>query len=488
MSKPRRPILFFFLLGGILIGFSAPARAQSVEATISIEGARARVTGKFVDAHRPVNFSFLDSYAGASDLGARVSDVALADESGRKIEYRKLSASEYLAAGPFAAWSYAIDLAAPADLSARAHVTNVSADYAVLMLADLLPRFPAKTPARVAFDLPADWRLSSVERRVGERVFAVADAEKAVFLAGRNWREHDSKIDGAQIKTIITGDWKFSDAEAFATTEAIFAEYDRLFGERSFAEMRIFLARFPAETKFGRWQAETRGASVVLFSADMPFSTQSVQKLHEQLRHEMFHFWIPNGVNLSGNYDWFYEGFALYQSLRTAVAMNRIRFEDYLDTLGRAYDIDTTMTARRSLVEASQNRWTGGADTQIYARGMLVAFLVDVALLRQSKGRESLSAVLREIYRRHRPPSAREDGNAAVLRVLESRAELRPLVEKYVRGADAIDWRTELEAAGIEARTENFSTKLAAKTKPGGRQKDLLDKLGYNNWRKRSGN
>ena len=42
---------------------------------------------------------------------------------------------------------------------------------------------------------------------------------------------------------------------------------------------------------------------------------------------------IPNDVNLSGNYDWFYEGFALYQSLKLAVGLNRIRFEDFLDTL-----------------------------------------------------------------------------------------------------------------------------------------------------------
>jgi predicted metalloprotease with PDZ domain len=228
-----------------------------------------------------------------------------------------------------------------------------------------------------------------------------------------------------------------------------------------------------------------RGANITIFSAEMPFKTQSVQRLHEQLRHEIFHLWMPNNLNLSGNYDWFYEGFALYQSLRTGVAVNRLRFEDFLDTLARAHSIDTLQTQRVSLVEASKNRWNG-ANTQIYARGMLVAFLCDIAVLDKSKGKNSLSDILRQIYQKHSYPNARSEGNTAVLSVLRERAELRPIVEKYVDGTENIVWKTDLGAVGIESAEENFQTKLKVTAKPNGRQKDLLNELGYNNWRKLS--
>ena len=61
------------------------------------------------------------------------------------------------------------------------------------------------------------------------------------------------------------------------------------------------------------------------------------------------------------------------------------------------------------------------------------------------------------------------------------------IIEKYIKGAENIVWQTDLDAIGIEsAGTENFATKLKVKAKLNGRQKDLLDKLGYNNWRKNS--
>jgi predicted metalloprotease with PDZ domain len=243
------------------------------------------------------------------------------------------------------------------------------------------------------------------------------------------------------------------------------------------------LGKFPPDVKPGRWEAETRGGSVTIFSSEMNFKTQSLQRLHEQLRHEIFHFWFPNGVSLSGNYDWFYEGFALYASLKTAVAMNKIRFEDFLDTLSRAHSIDSLQSQKVSLVEASKNRWNG-MNTQIYARGMLAAFLIDLALLQKSKGKSSLSEILREIYQKHNFSAPRQDGNAAIQGVLQARAELRPIVDKYIKGTENIAWQTDLDAFGIESATENFTTKLKVKDGLNGRQKDLLSKLGYNNWRK----
>ena len=70
--------------------------------------------------------------------------------------------------------------------------------------------------------------------------------------------------------------------------------------------------------------------------------------------------------------------------------------------------------------------------------------------------------------------------------VLEAHGELSPVIAKYINGTENIAWQTDLEAAGIESATENFATKLKVKAKLNGRQKDLLDKLGYNNWRKNS--
>ncbi len=486
MSKPLQTIFYAAFVLGIILQIFNVSQAQTLETTIKITDSHAFVEGTFKDAEKVknvTNFSLLNSYAGFENLGARISDVNLFDKNGQKVNYKKFTDGEFVTESDFHSWNYQTNLKTLNNPSSLAHVSWISDEQGILMLGDLLPEFAEKISAKLTIELPKDWRVSTVEKRLSENIFEISDVEKAVFYIGKNWREKEFTAQNAKINFLISGEWQISDDEALQMGSRIFAEYQKLFGGNSFDKMQVFLAKFPREVKVGRWEAETRGANVTIFSSEMNFKTQSLQRLHEQMRHEIFHFWLPNGVNLSGNYDWFYEGFALYQSLRTALEMNQIRFDDYLDTLGRAFDIDTLLSQRTSLIEASKNRWNG-ANTQIYARGMIVGFLIDNALLQKSKGKKSLSEILREIYQKYRFPNAKEDGNTAILNVLESHGELRPIIEKYIKGTENIAWQTDLDAIGIEPTTENFATKLKIKAKLNGRQKDLLDKLGYNNWRK----
>src|SRR6185295_3042305 len=164
------------------------------------------------------------------------------------------------------------------------------------------------------------------------------------------------------LKLNISGEWLFSDDEMATMAASIFKEHERVFGAVSVSEFCIGVRRFPIPVVTGNWEAETRGNNITIISSDMPFKSQSLQRLHEQLRHEIFHLWIPNGIRLAGNYDWFYEGFALYVSLKSGVLLNRIRFEDFLDTLARAYTLDSFQNPRISLIDASKKRWSGGND------------------------------------------------------------------------------------------------------------------------------
>lgn len=493
MSKLNRIYFAAFFFFACLLFFPLNILAETIEATVKITTrapSTIEVRGRNISAdvrQKERNFSFLQNYAGIENLAERISQVALFDERASKIDYRKLSSGEYLAESNFSEWSYQINAAAPKNESAKAHVSFIDGEQGILMLGDLLPINVVENNNRetlkITFELPSDWKIVSNEKKISERVFEIADVEKAVFYIGKNWREKEIDISGDQVKFLIFGERQFSDAEAFAMAEEIYAFYKNLFGAEPNQKALIYLSKFSSAQSHGRWEAETRGSNVTIFSAEMPFKTQSLQRLHEQLRHEIFHLWMPSRLSLSGNYDWFYEGFALYQSLRVGVTVNRLRFEDFLDTLARARTIDNLQSRKISLIEASKNRWNG-ANTQIYARGMLVAFLCDALILQKSKGKNSLSDVFREIYQKHKLPAPRQDGNTAILQILESREELRPITENYVKNARAIDWRTTLETIGIESVEENFQTKLKAKEKPNGRQKDLLDRLGYNNWRK----
>ena len=104
------------------------------------------------------------------------------------------------------------------------------------------------------------------------------------------------------------------------------------------------------------WSAETRGSNLVLLANNSPSAKFSLGQLSVVLCHELFHAWVPNALSLDGNYDWFFEGFTLYQALCGAVRLGLIDFQEYLDTLGRVYD--SYLLARESgdlsLLEASR--------------------------------------------------------------------------------------------------------------------------------------
>jgi len=170
--------------------------------------------------------------------------------------------------------------------------------------------------------------------------------------------------------------------------------------------------------------------------------------------------------------------------LKGGVMMNRIRFDDFLDTLSRAYTIDSFQNPRMSLIEASQKRWSGG-NTTVYARGMITAFLCDLALLKDSKGKTDVNSILKGVFGRYRGQKPRaSDANDAVLSLMSENPALTPIIQKYIKGIEAIDWAADLAAAGIQSEERNSVTTLKVIEKPDGRQRALLDKLGYNNWRK----
>ncbi len=490
MSKPFPRITWILILLFAYLSGARSATAQAFEAEIAIDAGRsiATVMGKFqsrgiVLTH--VNLSFARFVAGHSDIGKRIRSVEMFDQRGVPVPFRKLIDGEYLAEAGVVSWRYEVDLAPLKDVNAAAHISWISGDKGLLMLADILPT--TEISGKLTLRLPAGWAVFTTETVEADNIFNIRDSGRAVFGIGSEWTMVALRDPNTNIDVLASGRWHFTPAEAAAMAREIFLALRNVLGDDGHGRRQVILSNFPVTTGPGRWQAETRGDTVTIISSDMPFRTQSLQRLHEQLRHELFHLWIPNGVNLTGNYDWFYEGFSLYQSLKLAVGLNRIRFEDFLDTLSRAHTIDSAGSQRMSLIQASAARFSG-ANTQVYARGMLVGFLSDLAMLEKSKGKRSVEAVLKQIFNKHRKPAQATDGNAAVIALLKSNNELIPVVEKYVTGSDNIDWTADLAAAGIEDGDAGPLTTLRVKQKLTGRQKTTLDKLGYNNWRSSSRN
>src|SRR5688500_14369126 len=491
MSKSVKPIQQLLLACVCLLAGAQGADSQYVEAAVIIDPAKrsATVQGKWgsgVEARR--NLSFLRSAIGAADLGTRISAVSLAGADGQPVSHRRFDPAEYVGDSAFTSFRYEVDLTPVKGQRAAAHTSWLGTDHGLIYLEDVLPLAGnGSKAALVSVLLPAGWRRYGQAAPSRAEPNKVEMVDRSVWIIGRNLIETRQTRPGGGPVVVSSGQWLFSDYEAAAMAGEIYAAYESTIGSRGSGPAIIALLPFPhPNVEKGTWEAESRGDTVVIISSDSHFKAQSLQRLHEQLRHEIFHLWLPNGVDLTGRYDWFYEGFALYQSLWTAVEVNRIRFEDMLDTLSRAHSIERFQGRRLSLIEASRERWSG-EETSVYARGMLVAFICDLVLMQNSGGKRGVDVLLKQLFAAHRSGiGGSPDGNSAIVKLFGHDPRLAAIANDYISGNKQIDLMPFIEAAGLEMDPGTSRSRLRIKSTLNGRQKALLDKLGYNNWRKLS--
>ncbi len=478
MTPVKKPLYRFIFAAFAVLQIFTLTNAQDLDVTLKVSS-KIEVTGAITPnstINNRRNLGILRSRANELPGSKRITDVRMMDEADRLIEYRELIDGEYLASSDITSFAYGVDSTSLDNRTGAAHGSWIAGGVGLLMLDDLLPQFGTqdrRVSARLTLELPSGWQAFFAGGEITGPVVA-DDVQNVVIYVGDSLRHYAGTGEKAP-HVVISGEWKFVDEEAIDHTSKIYADYAKLFGSEPIGSPVIAIISMPIENSAGIWVAETRGRSVTIVSNDMPFRTQSVQRLHEQLRHELFHLWIPNSLNLSGDYAWFYEGFALYRSLRLAVEVNRIRFDDFLDALSRAYQIDARQLPRRPLISPPGR--SSAADTTTYARGMIIAFLTDIELLSASRGKRDTAGLLRALFVKHGPGSGRADASTALLKVVPAN------LAGYATTAGQIDWTPNVLAAGLRADPERGGS-LTVVTKPNEKQKAILERLGYNNWRR----
>jgi predicted metalloprotease with PDZ domain len=468
----------------MLSGVSA-ARAEELNVSVSLVSlapARVKIEGERTGGTRA--WSFRNIYANVMNLGERIENLSLTDASGASVAVRKLAPGEYEAASPATRFSYEVRLDAPAFETDAAHVSWLTDERGFLMLGDLLPlaaneKGGGATGAIIHLNFPQSWTIASSLNAGAEGRFEVADVESAVFFVGQKLRQKRERVGSMEFKFVTAGEWAFSDEDFAGMAADILKDHAATFGGFARGSAMLVLTPFPRAAGADHWSAETRGQTVMLLSGKLPSKTAALSQLSFPLAHELFHLWIPNGLALDGDYDWFYEGFTLYQALRAGIRLNLLTFQDYLNALGRAFDAYKTGREPLSLLDASKQRWTL-QPALVYNKGMLVAFLYDLTLRQQTKGKHSLDEIYRELFRLYHAPESRKDGNAAVLAVLSEAGGMQEFTRRYIESASAIDLPGAIAPFGLQLEPGGVRTHISVSVSLSGAQRDLLRKFGYN--------
>lgn len=501
ISTSSRRVIRWLLLAGALICFIPAAKTDAA----SIDKAElANITIKVQSLSPPriliegelslptQTWSFTKSYGGLLALGERIDGLALKDKNNAQVEVRRLAPGEYRSEAPATRFSYEVKLDPPARSEDAAQVSWLSGDRGLLLPGDLLPSLAVQSSQSdqavlMTFELPPQWAVASVEKRISDRQFNMAVSDSAVVFIGKDLHQRVDQIKGLELTLVTSGQWALSTAELADLAKSIVEIHANAIGSIPAERALLILSPFPRPESAQRWSAETRGRTVVLLSGQQPAKTAALVQLSLPLTHELFHLWVPNGLALDGDYDWFYEGFTIYQAMRASQRLNILTFQDCLNAVARAFDTYSLAPARDqlSLIEASQRRWTT-SPALVYQKGMLVAFLYDLTLRSQTSGKRSMDDVYREIFRRHRTGLPRAQGNDAVIAALSQMPGMQDFAATYIRTPAAITLSMWLTRFGLRVETFGIRTRITVSDSLNREQRDLLRRLGYNSETRRT--
>jgi predicted metalloprotease with PDZ domain len=482
---------------GVLACLTSVVCAQQVKVEIKVladSPGRVIVEGSFAPA---TTWSFRDSYAGVMNLGSRIQAFRVFDGAGAEVANRAIAPGQFRAGAPATKFQYEADLTPPLRSADAARVSWLNSERGLLMLRDLLPTRgstdQSAEPVTVRLDLPQGWLAHTNEsENVGEQ-FGIADADLAVFAVGQGLRISTINTSGLNFSFVAAGDWAFRDSEALELAGKVLKAHREMFAALPTRRATLILFPFPQSAAADNWSAETRGFSVALLTGKLPSKVAALAQLSSPFTHEFFHFWVPNGLNLVGDYDWFYEGFTVYQAARMAVRLGLLTFPEFLNAISRAYDGYALSLDRDrwSLVEASKRRWTVG-NSAVYSKSMLVAFLYDLSLRSLSRNKRSLDDLYHNLFRDYGYKQTRErtgsspgegsDGSEAVLKSLGAYAEMQEFGGSLIAKPASINLAERLAPFGLRVETFGLRTRINVSEALTRQQRDLLHDLGYNDY------
>jgi Peptidase family M1 domain len=471
----RLKLLFVLVFLVVSVPSTIQAQASSVRISVlSLEPARVRVELNILGS---TEWSFRNTYGSVVGLANRLENFHGKDAGGRQLMARKLAPGEFRFSETVTSVSYEVLLSPPTRLADLSHISWLNKEHGLLMLGDLLPAAGMAEPLlNLKLVLPPGWSSTSNRNSDGEQ-HVVSRPEQTVFLVGSSLRKKSAKVGTAEIRIVTVGDWSFSESEIRKIVVKIVEEYTRVLRQPPPDDVALLLVPFSDAVGPERWTAETRGKNVVLLMGRRAKSGALLARLKVVLAHELFHLWIPNSLTLQGDYDWFFEGFTLYQALLTSLRLNYITFEDYLETLSRVYSSYRSSTERDklSLLDASERRWTA-ASSLVYDKGALVAFIYDL-MLRQSARRETLSDIYPEVLQAGR--GNRQDANELLIKLLNQREGMERFSEQFVQSTAEIDLASVLAPFGLEIAGRGSSSRIQVSSNINKDQRQLLKALGY---------
>ena len=426
---------------------------------------------------------FVDEFAGIERLSDRVGPLRIRAADGTQLptEIRGNGVYGFNAGAASGAISiqYEVRLNRALEPGRYALTSSLGSEAAYLFASDIFPEgltVPG-SPLAVEISAPEGWRVATTEPVDGGR-FIVSKPATAVFFLGK-LREQTIDVDGMKLRIAAVGTWPFPDEVITKSCMTIGRVQAQMLEARERGNALVTLAPFPIPLTGLRSAALTRGRTVILMLNGGTDPTRTLKHYQRHLAHEMFHFYLPNAFKVRENFDWFWEGFTRYIALATLVRGGEITLDELLGNVADEYEAYSVnpLRSQTSLVAASPEKFTDAANYEIvYRKGVVVAALYDFEMRWQSRGRDSLSNVVKRLYQKYAVGGV-EVGNREVLDEMNSSGKFAEFISEYVNGVRAIVLVEALQPYGVAVETsaDGRRSRLIVGPRLSGRQREVME-------------
>jgi predicted metalloprotease with PDZ domain len=334
----------------------------------------------------------------------------------------------------------------------------------------LLPEGQRQAGGRVRFEVPQGWAIASALRPTAEpTVFAAADYDELADAPTQLGRFDVTRFEaGGKQHTLVTTPAGAYDAEKLKELAGVLKRVaetqGQMFGGLPYDNYTFFYFFTMAGDRIGH--AIEHANSFVCFPPDGPNAAPAGEAW--RAAHEIFHAW--NGKRLRPAemwpYDygrenvtpllWFTEGMTDYYASKTLLRAGLYDREQFVNSMAGAVGMLEANDARSyvSPADASMTSWLRSRTLfpygiSFYDQGNVLGLLLDLSLLRDTKGAAGLDEVMRRLYREHygRGRGFTTEDLVRVVSAVGGR-DYAPFFDRHVWGREAPPFGEALALAG----------------------------------------
>jgi predicted metalloprotease with PDZ domain len=318
-----------------------------------------------------------------------------------------------------------------------------------------------KTPIKIKLEYPNDWLVGSAMTQDANGFYDAVDYDYVVdspILLGKLTKA-TTKIENTYIDV-----YTYSKTGIINSEQMLILLDDVISATSQFTQglpvnRYTFLFHFENMT-VGAW--EHNYSSEYVFN-ESPLEGQYVKEIKSIAAHEFYHIVTPLNIHseLVGNFNfakptmsqhiWFYEGITEWASRMLQVRDYLMPFDEFLQDTRAKLLMNDNFSRNLSLTELSK-RSTELQDQyiNIYHRGAIVGYLLDIRLLELSKGKMGLREVINQLYKDYGVNKAFSEDGFFDEFVKRTYPEIADFINKYIKGTEKLPVEEYFTKIGVE--------------------------------------